>query len=64
MVLTTEQLTALGAEIVAGYVNYKGTTIEGNWTSNGFDPAEGTLLFAIDEAAVKTAMKANKAAAA
>lgn len=39
-----EQLTAIGAEVVAGRVMYNGENIEGVWAQKGFVPAEGSKL--------------------
>lgn len=41
---SVEQLSALGAEVVAGRVMYNGENIEGTWTTKGFSPAEGSAL--------------------
>lgn len=64
MVLTMEQLVALGVDVVASFVNYKGNSVDGVWTSGGFEPAPGTELADVDAAAVKDAVKAYKAAQA
>lgn len=45
--LTVEQLAALGAEVVAGYVNYNGENVSGVWSDKGFVPAEGSALHGV-----------------
>lgn len=51
---TIEQLVALGADIVAGFVNYKGETVSGTWSAKGFIPAEGSALDGVTPEKVKT----------